>query len=661
VQVVAGVLAVGFLLLLGLAPDPTAGDPQQEAATPARQSVPVPPVELPRGVDESSTPEQGGLFRDVSRQTGVAGRTGSARLDVVEVPVDEAGSRVVRDALVEGSTWTRLMAGEGYFISGQAWGDYDRDGFVDLYLTNQDGPNRLLRNVGGRRFEASELGEAVALADEASGGATWVDVDNDGWPDLHVLGDGPDHLFRNQRGRGFVDVTEQAGIQDLGEGMTAAWADVDGNGFLDAYVVNYGCQPCFTELPVPVEARDQDHLFLNRGDGTFDDVTASIDQVPGTRGLGFAATWTDYDLDGDPDLYVVNDVRNDRADAEVAAGQAFGDGTTPGNLLLRNDGAGCEGWCFTDVSEPSGAGVRANAMGLAVGDVDADGDPDLFMSNSGWRAGPTILLENRGDGTFEDVSRASGADVGAWSWGASFLDVDNDARLDAFLAVGYSELLYQARADAVSDSHRADVPAARAEVARGDLPVDVLAELPADLAWPVAEDEAGRTDNNRVLLQQEDGSFRVTPVGPTDELVPVHYGTAVGDYDNDGWPDVVVGKLGDGYLLLRNEAGAGSANHRVVVTVEGDGRRVNRDGVGARVTLVDEAGGRQTREVQIGASLGAGADRRLFFGLGAARGVALEVWWPDGTTEVHRLDVTDAAVTLRLGEDPGASPLAPSG
>jgi hypothetical protein len=651
VQLTAAVLSLGSLALMTVG-GPSSGDEAEPAGT---TFVPAPEIPLPTGVEESSAAGQPQLFRDVSRAAGVAGPTGTARLDEIPLPGDLDHPEAVVAAT---GIWTRLMVSESYFVSGQAWGDYDRDGFLDLYVTDQAGPNRLLRNQRDGTFAPADAAADVALGDEASGGAVWVDYDNDGWVDLHVLGDGPDHLFRNERGTGFTDVTEEAGIDDPGQGQTAAWADVNGDAHLDVYVVDYGCQPCVRELPVPEAERDQHHLFLNDGDGTFTDITGSIDDIPGTRALGFGATWSDFDLDGDPDLYVVNDVRNDRADHEVEAGQDFGDGTTPGNLLLRNDGPGCGGWCFSDVSAEAGVDVRGNAMGVAVGDTDNDGDPDVFFSNSGWRAGPTVLLRNDGDGGFTDVSEASGANVGEWSWGTSFLDVDNDGLLDAFLGVGYSELLYQAEARALEEADFENPDPAREQVAERELPLDVLAELPSDTPWPTAEDAHARTDNNRVLLQQADGTFRVVVVGRPDRLAPVHYGTAVGDYDNDGWPDVVVGKLTDGYALLRNIVGDGSAAGRIVFDVRGDGEVVNRDGVGARVTVTDDSGRRQVREVQLGGSLGSGNDRRLMFGLGDAQPEAVEVWWPDGTTQRIDAEVANRLVTVTYGGEVTTEPLA---
>jgi hypothetical protein len=264
---------------------------------------------------------------------------------------------------------------------------------------------------------------------------------------------------------------------------------------------------------------------------------------------------------------------------------------------------------------------------------------------------------NNGDGTFSDIAADRGAHVGEWSWGTSFLDMNSDSRLDAVLAVGWSELLYQARADVISPRDLRDATAARASVAFGQLPLDPRAQLPTDLTWPVAEDSHPRTDNTRLLVQQPDGSFRLEHLGEPGSVAPVHYGTAVGDYDNDGRPDLVIGKLSDGYSLLRNSAAIGRDNGRLVVDVRGDGEAVSTDAVGTRVTVIGANGDRQVRVVRIGGSLGSGEDRRLLFGLGRSSTRAITIEWPDGSTERISGDFTNEILTITYGEESSSRPL----
>lgn len=293
---------------------------------------------------------------------------------------------------------------------GQAWGDYDNDGWVDLYVTDPAGPNTLYRNNGDGTFSVSSLQTQVALPAAHSAGAIFADYDNDGWRDLFVANWGADALFHNEGGQGFVDVAQQAGITDIGNSKTASWGDYDNDGFLDLYIANWSCYP---ECGRPMNG-DSDRLYHNNGDGTFADVS----DYPGgsLNGAGFVASFNDYDNDGDLDIYLVND--------------EFINGI--GNKLWRNDGPGCAGWCFTQVAVQAGADSRLFGMGLAVGDYDNDGDLDYYYSN----VGPMELLQNQGDGTFVEVAEQAGVQVpNGIGWGAVFFDYDNDGWRDLYLAV----------------------------------------------------------------------------------------------------------------------------------------------------------------------------------------------------------------------------------
>ncbi|MCA9918105.1 MAG: VCBS repeat-containing protein, partial [Anaerolineales bacterium] len=127
---------------------------------------------------------------------------------------------------------------------GQAWGDYDRDGWVDFYVTDTKGPNSLFRNNGDGTFSRPAIAETVALSDGFSGGASFADYNNDGWLDLYVANWGQNVLFRNDAGQGFTDVTNQANVGGQGENsQTASWGDYDSDGWLDLYVANWACYP----------------------------------------------------------------------------------------------------------------------------------------------------------------------------------------------------------------------------------------------------------------------------------------------------------------------------------------------------------------------------------------------------------------------------------
>ena len=468
--------------------------------------------------------------------------------------------------------------------TGQAWGDYDQDGWLDIYVTDSTGPNILYRNNGDGSFTFSTASESVALFDAESAGAVFADYDNDGWPDLYVMNWGPNVLFHNNEGQGFTDVTEAAGVGNAKNGSSASWGDYDQDGYLDLYIANWACSP---RCPRPMWG-DSDRLFHNNGDGTFEDVTHLLGGA--TNGAGFVATFVDYDNDGDPDIYLVND-----------------EFINPiGNVLWRNDGPGCDGTCFTNVSEESGADTKVMGMGLATADYDADGDLDFYFSN----AGPMTLLRNEGDGSFANQAAAAGVEHPAVAWGSLFFDYNNDGWLDLYLAV--------------------------------------------------MEGLEGDTAANLLYENQGDGSFTSlgTDYGAADPRPTT--GVAYADYDQDGRVDLVIGNYDDGYRLYRNESTAAESNNWLAVKLIGDGP-VNRDAVGARVTLTDSNGRSQMQEIKNGSSLGAGNSLLLHFGLGDAQVDQLVVKWPDGSIqELGRLKANQQH-TIRYGENPQTIPWLPIG
>ena len=311
---------------------------------------------------------------------------------------------------------------------GSAWADFDGDGDQDLFKTNRDGANQLYRNDGDLTSDgivdftdtAAQLGIDAASDDSFATAA--IDYDNDGDTDLFVANATGNTLWENQLidtgSLGFVDVSGSAGLGDQGRIETATWGDVDGDGYLDVYYAKH--MTCATDGDMV------DRLFHNNGDGTFSDWTTYLcggGAVPCTdvSGLGFAAGMLDYDNDGDTDIYLVNDNIN---------------GSNQPNKLWRNDGSdGSGGWLFTEVGASADADSSVNGMGLGIGDYNNDGFFDLAFSD----AGPGHLLMNDGDGTFTDVSSSSGVTAGlsgGVSWGTEFLDYNNDGWQDLFFAQG---------------------------------------------------------------------------------------------------------------------------------------------------------------------------------------------------------------------------------
>jgi hypothetical protein len=470
-------------------------------------------------------------------------------------------------------------------LIGQAWGDYDQDGWYDLYLTDPGGPNILYHNNGDGTFSISPLAASISLINTMSSGAVFADYDNDRYPDLYVLRRNlPNVLFHNDQGTAFTDVSVQAGVDDPRDGKTAAWGDYDNDGFLDLYVANWSCYPDCGRPSVG----DVDSLYHNNGDGTFMDVTRILGSK--TEGAGFVASFVDYDNDGDQDIYLVNDEFINPV----------------GNALWRNDGPGCPefeqfgGWCFTEVSEEANADTTLMGMGLAVADFDGNGFFDFYFTN----AGPMVMLQNLGDGTFADVGALAGVDVGGngTGWGAVAMDYDNDSYRD----------LYVALTDMVPDHPLANP----------------LYRNKGDGTFEDMTAQSGMVNDQRTL------------------------GVASGDYDNDGWVDIVIGNYEQGYKLYHNQVGGNSTNARIALTLKGNGI-INRDAVGSRVTLTTSDGHKQVQEVQIGSSLGAGNATTLYFGLGQQTIQSLEIRWPDGTIQTYQDVPANMHYTIPYGEEIG--------
>jgi hypothetical protein len=523
--------------------DPTASTTSLDSATSPSEPTTTPPSETteagPDPDPDSTTaspldPGSSSTLADPSSTDGGDTTTGPAPLEGFFVEVTAA---VGIDTIHE----------IGGPATGQAWGDVDRDGDLDLFLTGGLGSNALWTNAGDGTFTATPLAADAAMDGIAKGGATWADYDNDGWLDLYVAALGPNVLLHNEAGRALQAV--DAGVADEGHGRAAAWGDYDGDGWLDLYVVNASMHP--------------DRLYRGSPGGTFTDVSDLVALPEGKP--GFAAVWVDYDEDDDVDLYVAND-------------------HLTGNDLWRNDGG-----TFTNVSEESGAGIAVYGMGIAVGDYDGDGDLDLFVTD----IDRTNLLRNElvetGEPVFTEVAEAAGVSHPSVSWGAVWLDYDHDGWQDLYFAT--------------------------------------LHAGPPELT-------------NRLYRNLGDGTFEdVSAVcGCADP--GWSWGVAAGDYDGDGAVDLVIGNRNAPYRLYRNEDGPIAGSHFVAVELDG-GTVINRDAIGARVTVHTSDGRLLVRDRRSGSSLGSGDMLTLHFGLGAAVVDAVEIRWPDGLVETFTDVPTD--------------------
>lgn len=293
--------------------------------------------------------------------------------------------------------------------TGIAVADFDRNGWPDLFMTGYQPENKLFLNQGDGSFLQSPYNGQLALPNAQCGSVAAADFDNDGWQDLYLACWGRNYLFHNLQGQGFADITATAGVDHDGRTEAVGWGDINGDGWLDLVV---GVHPLQGE-PDPADPYNWDMILFNNGDGTFTNIAHLMAPEQLVK-LVLGVIISDIDLDGDQDLYVVND-------------------KLVGNTLWRNDGPGCGGWCMTDISAATGTDRAAYSMGITVGDCDRDGDWDLVYSS----IGEQILLRGQqaqGSFTFDDVGADSGISFPAIGWGVVFFDGDNDGWEDLFLA-----------------------------------------------------------------------------------------------------------------------------------------------------------------------------------------------------------------------------------
>ncbi|MDT7687553.1 MAG: enediyne biosynthesis protein [Acidobacteriota bacterium] len=499
------------------------------------------------------------------------------------------------------------------------------------------------------------------IVESMSGGVALIDYDNDGRLDIYFVnsitvdmvksgGKTRSALYHNEGDGTFTDVTDKAGVGDIGWGMGAVVGDYDNDGFDDLYVTCLGAN----------------HLLRNNGDGTFKDVT-------GKAGVGdprwsTGAAFFDYDNDGRLDLFVTNYV-----DFDVNHLPEFGKGRTcqykgvpvqcgprglpgAGDSLYHNNGDGT----FSDVSKKAGVSDPQGFYGLGVlcADFDEDGFTDVYVAND---STPNFLYHNNGDGTFKDIGFISGTAVNEngseqGSMGATAGDYDHDGRLDIFITNFADEYntLYRggARLSFTDVSYAAKV----AEVALplvgwGTKFFDYDNDGWVDLfvanghVYPQLENYRQRKllhHNNR------DGTFTEVGLQSGAPLAEkrVGRGVAVGDLDNDGDVDLVVGDLDGPPQVLRNDGG-NSNNSIIVKTV---GTKSNRDGIGARVRVVS-GDLTQVDEVRSGGSYVSQNDLRLHFGLEKRTKIDLiEVRWPSGVIDKVTSALANKILIIKEGQ-----------
>ncbi|MGE3174999.1 MAG: FG-GAP-like repeat-containing protein [Planctomycetota bacterium] len=579
-----------------------------------------------------------------------------------KVPSRDSGLAFANELRPE-NRYTYLTNGAGVAV-----GDYDRDGLPDLYFVSQDGPNRLYRQTAPLRFAdvtASAGGDGPVDGGEAWGtGATFADVDGDGWLDLYVCNMEAKNLLYRNRGDGtFEECAARFGLDVAAASTMAAFCDFDRDGDLDVYLLtNRALHAGLAQTPevlagirpprdtvrdasamVPPAAvwragQDADpqllaamheHFFpfhgriymagqsdrlLRNDGGRFVDGTERAGF--GDIGMGLSASWWDYDQDGWPDLYVANDLESP-------------------DTLWHNQGDGT----FRDVTRSVLPHTAYYGMGADSGDVDGDGRLDFFVADMSAtthkkakilmgdmdaqrdfliHGDPQQQMRNQlyvstGTARFQEAARIAGVSSTDWTWSALFGDLDNDGRLDLFCTNGIARFDMdpdlQLRIAALTKEGRAD---------------EAIAEI---------RNVRSVAEQNQALRNTGDLQFEKTGAGTTAnwglDWQGISHGAVLCDLDRDGDLDVVTNEFDAECGLWENTTADG---HAIAFVLRGRGQ--NPYGIGARVELRTDDG-LQVRENWLSRGYMSGQEPRVCFGLGAAaRARQVVVRWPSGSMQV---------------------------
>ncbi|MYH28541.1 MAG: CRTAC1 family protein [Acidobacteria bacterium] len=503
--------------------------------------------------------------------------------------------------------------------------DYDNDGDLDVYLVqgdrlgdgepllpppaDQPPGDRLYRNDleiaadGERRLRFTDVTDEAGVAVSGYGmGVAAGDMDNDGWTDLYLTRFGRNRMLRNRGDGTFADVTERSGTGDPGWGVPASFFDYDRDGRLDLFVGNYlgytlaGHTQCYDragapDYCAPETSRPQpDVLYRNRGDGTFEDVTAAAG-MGREFGPALGSAAADFDGDGWLDLFVANDQRE--------------------NQLWMNQRDGTFRNRALSAGAALGAGGNAKAdMGVDAGDFDNDGDEDLFITELSGQG--STLYVNDGGGLFRD--RSAGLGIRAPSlpytgFGTAWIDIDNDGWLDIVAVNGAVVLNFETFGP---DN-------------------------------PFALDQRNQVFRNTGGAGFEAATDRA---GSVFELSEVSRGAAFGDIDNDGDTDVLVANASGRVRLLLNQVG----NRRHWLGLRLVGANPRREMLGARVEAMLPDGTTRWRRARADGSFASANDPRVLLGLGESAAVSLvRVFWPDGEVEEWTDLAIDRYATLQQG------------
>jgi Flp pilus assembly protein TadD/peroxiredoxin len=546
--------------------------------------------------------------------------------------------------------WRTVMDGASgidvYGNNGVAVGDFDNDGFDDLYICQPAGlPNRLYRNRADGTFEDVTEQSGVGVLDDTAC-ALFADFENKGVQDLLVVCGGGPLLFLNQ-GNGKFSLKPDAfkfARLPLGTFTHAAVADYDRDGRLDIYFCLYSYYVGLDQYHYPVpyfDARNGPPNFLlhNEGNATFTDRTEAAGLNVDNDRYSFACAWGDLNTDGSPDLYVAND---------------FGRSN-----LYRNNGNGT----FTAVSREAGVEDAGAGMSASWFDFDNDGNQDIYVANMWSAAGQRIaqqkifhekdpesvralyrrhahgnsLYRNQGNGKFQNVSGEAGAEMGGWAWSSDAWDFDHDGYPDLYIANGYisgtgpHELSSFFWRQVVGKSPQNSNPSANYE--QGWNAINELVR--SDSSWAAPE-------RNVFYANNRDGTFSEVSGVVGLDLPDDSRSFVLSDIDHDGRLEVILKNRNAPQLrVLRNAMK--DIGHSIAFRLRG--QKSNRDAIGAAVTV--EAGShRQTKYLQAGSGFLSQHSKELFFGVGEIRAT---VRWPSALTQTFENLPIDRRIEIREG------------
>jgi tetratricopeptide (TPR) repeat protein/peroxiredoxin len=531
-----------------------------------------------------------------------------------------------------------------YGHNGVSVADIDNDGFDDLYVCQPAGlPNRLYRNRGDGTFE--DITEASGLGVlENTACALFADFNNDGRQDVIIVRNTGPLLFLNEGQGKFREKPDAFQFANPPQGTFtgAAVADYDRDGWLDIYFCLYAYYQGTGQYKYPTPYHDAENgppnfLFRNNRDGTFSDVTAKSGLDQNNTRYSFCCGWNDYNNDGWPDLYVVND---------------FGR-----KNLYRNNGDGT----FTDVAAKEGAEDVGAGMSVSWVDYDNDGKADLCVGNMWTAAGLRVSgqdifkkdsssdvralyqkhamgnsLLHRGSNKFDDVTQSAGVRMGRWAWSSDAFDFDHDGFPDLYIANGM-----------VSGLSRIDLNSFFWRQVVANSPDEANAALPYEQGWN-AINELIRSDGtwsgyerNVLYANHRDGTFSDVSAVLGLDLLEDGRSFALADFDRDGRLEIALKNRNAPQLrLLKNVAQTLPPS----IAFHLQGTKSNRDAIGAVITI-ESAAGKQTKSVQAGSGFLSQHTKEIFFGLGDTKGpIHASIRWPSGLVQ----DLSDLPINHRV-------------